>query len=185
MHFSRIVFGLALASASTALPSSSFTSKEQGKNGKATPFDQHQQQQQLENNGILSQDHQAKSSSPFHQASSQHTAGQAISGSSFNDQEHFQQKQDSSLNHLMTSSSQEQEQEIQQRSNGKINGAKTQQGQEISMEMTGDPEPTQSNSPYYKAVETSQRQAESTLDKENIPASMKKQVRDYFDSIKP
>lgn len=69
--------------------------------------------------------------------------------------------------------------------NGKINGAKTKQGQELSMEMTGDPEPTQSSSPYYKAVETSRRQAESTLDKENIPASMKKQVRDYFDSIKP
>ena len=53
------------------------------------------------------------------------------------------------------------------------------------MQMTGDPEPTHSNSPYYRAVETSRRQAESTLDKENIPASMKKQVRDYFDSIKP
>jgi hypothetical protein len=69
--------------------------------------------------------------------------------------------------------------------NAKINGQRTQQGQELSMQMTGDPEPTHSTSPYYQAVETSRRQAESTLDKENIPASMKKQVRDYFDSIKP
>jgi myosin heavy subunit len=69
--------------------------------------------------------------------------------------------------------------------NAKVNGQRTQQGQELSTQMTGDPEPTHSNAPYYQAVETSRRQAESTLDKENIPASMKKQVRDYFDSIKP
>ena len=34
-------------------------------------------------------------------------------------------------------------------------------------------------------MDLERRQAESTLDKENIPASMKKQVKDYFDSIKP
>lgn len=69
--------------------------------------------------------------------------------------------------------------------NGKIKGSKSANGQELSTTMTGDPSPAQSSSPYYQAVETSRKQAESALNKENIPASMKKQVHDYFDSIKP
>jgi hypothetical protein len=69
--------------------------------------------------------------------------------------------------------------------NARINGERTKDGQELTTQLNGDPEPTQSNSPYYRAVETSKRQAESTLNKENIPAAMRQQVRDYFDSIKP
>ena len=34
-------------------------------------------------------------------------------------------------------------------------------------------------------MQTSKRQAESSLNKENIPAAYKQQVRDYFNSIKP
>lgn len=64
-------------------------------------------------------------------------------------------------------------------------GTRTQQGDELQLNMTGDPDPTQSSSPYYKAYETSKKQAESTLDKEAVPAAYKKQVKDYFDSIHP
>lgn len=67
--------------------------------------------------------------------------------------------------------------------NGMVGGARTAQGDELQIDFKGDPEAAQSSAPYYKAVETTKRQAESTLDKENIPAAYKKQVRDYFDSV--
>ena len=69
--------------------------------------------------------------------------------------------------------------------NGMVMGTRTANGDELQINMTGDPEPTQSSSPYYKAYETSKKQAESTLDKESVPAAYKKQVKDYFDSIHP
>jgi hypothetical protein len=68
--------------------------------------------------------------------------------------------------------------------NGQIKGTHSQNGQELSMQMTGDPTGAQSNTPYYQAVETSRKQAESALSKESVPATMKKQVHDYFDSIR-
>jgi hypothetical protein len=69
--------------------------------------------------------------------------------------------------------------------NGKIAGMRSQNGNELQTSMTGDPEPARSNAPYYQVYRTSKRAAESTLDKESIPAAYKRQVRDYFDSIKP
>lgn len=69
--------------------------------------------------------------------------------------------------------------------NGKITGTRSQNGNELQISMTGDPEPTKSNAPYYQVYQTSKRAAESALNKENIPATYKKQVRDYFDSIQP
>ena len=69
--------------------------------------------------------------------------------------------------------------------NGMVSGNRSQQGDELQLNMTGDPDPAQSSSPYYKAYETSKKQAESTLDKESVPAAYKKQVKDYFDSIHP
>jgi hypothetical protein len=68
--------------------------------------------------------------------------------------------------------------------NGKIAGVRSQNGNEMQMTMTGDPQAARSTSPYYQVVQTSKKQAENTLDKENIPASLKKQVKDYFDSIR-
>ena len=68
--------------------------------------------------------------------------------------------------------------------NGKIAGVRSQNGNELQMSMTGDPQAARSSSPYYQVVQTSKKQAESTLDKENIPASLKKQVKDYFESIR-
>lgn len=69
--------------------------------------------------------------------------------------------------------------------NGKIKGDRSKDGNELQINMTGDPEPFKSNSPYYQVYQTSKKQAENTLNKENIPATYKKQVKDYFDSIKP
>ena len=69
--------------------------------------------------------------------------------------------------------------------NGMVMGNRTANGDELQINMTGDPDPTQSSSPYYKAYQTSKKQAESTLDKEAVPAAYKKQVKDYFDSIHP
>ena len=69
--------------------------------------------------------------------------------------------------------------------NGKIAGTRSKNGNELQISMTGDPEPAKSNAPYYQVYQTSKRAAESALNKENIPATYKKQVHDYFDSIKP
>jgi hypothetical protein len=63
---------------------------------------------------------------------------------------------------------------------------RSQNGNELQLSMTGDPDPARSNSPYYSNVyQANKRLAENTLNKENIPATYKKQVRDYFDSIRP
>jgi len=69
--------------------------------------------------------------------------------------------------------------------NAKIAGTRSKNGQELQQNLTGDPEAFKSRSPYYQAYQTNRRAAENALNKENIPAAYKKQVRDYFDSIKP
>jgi hypothetical protein len=69
--------------------------------------------------------------------------------------------------------------------NGKIAGSRTQNGEEMQMNMTGDPDPAHSNTPYYQVYQSSKKQAESTLDKESIPATYKEQVKKYFENIRP
>ena len=69
--------------------------------------------------------------------------------------------------------------------NGKIAGSRTENGQEMQLNMTGDPDPAHSNTPYYQVYQSSKKQAESTLDKENIPATYKEQVKKYFENIRP
>ena len=69
--------------------------------------------------------------------------------------------------------------------NGKVIGSRTANGQELQMNMTGDPDPAHSNTPYYQVYQSSKKQAESTLDKENIPATYKEQVKKYFENIRP
>ncbi len=64
-------------------------------------------------------------------------------------------------------------------------GQRGKDGTELHIPSTGDAEPFKSNSPYYQVYQSSKKQAENTLNKENIPATYKKQVKDYFDSIKP
>ena len=69
--------------------------------------------------------------------------------------------------------------------NGKVVGSRTENGQEMQMNMTGDPDPAHSNTPYYQVYQSSKKQAESTLDKESIPATYKEQVKKYFENIRP
>jgi hypothetical protein len=69
--------------------------------------------------------------------------------------------------------------------NGQVKGERSKEGNELQQNYTGDPESFKSNTPYYQAFASSRKQAENSLNKENIPVAYKKQVRDYFDSIKP
>jgi hypothetical protein len=69
--------------------------------------------------------------------------------------------------------------------NGKIAGARGENGQELQMNMTGAPDPAHSNTPYYQVYQSSKKQAESNLEKENIPAAYKEQVKKYFENIRP
>jgi hypothetical protein len=69
--------------------------------------------------------------------------------------------------------------------NGKIAGMRSVNGQELTQNSTGDPDGAQAGSTYYQVYQTNRRAAEDTVNKESIPASYKKQVRDYFDTIRP
>ena len=69
--------------------------------------------------------------------------------------------------------------------NGQVKGERSKEGNELQQNYTGDPEAFKSNTPYFQAYVSGRKQAESSLNKENIPVAYKKQVRDYFDSIKP
>src|SRR5579872_1683826 len=66
--------------------------------------------------------------------------------------------------------------------NGQIKGQRSKEGNELQQNYTGDPEAFKSNTPYYQAYVSNRKQAENSLNKENIPAAYKKQVRDYFRS---
>ena len=69
--------------------------------------------------------------------------------------------------------------------NAQVKGERSKEGNELQQNYTGDPEAFKSNTPYFQAYVSSRKQAENSLNKENIPVAYKKQVRDYFDSIKP
>ena len=69
--------------------------------------------------------------------------------------------------------------------NGQVKGERSKEGNELKQDYTGDPEAFKSNTPYFQAYVSSRKQAENSLNKENIPVAYKKQVRDYFDSIRP
>ena len=69
--------------------------------------------------------------------------------------------------------------------NGQVKGERSKEGNELQQNFTGDPEAFKSNTPYFQAYVSGRKQAESSLNKENIPVAYKKQVRDYFDSIRP
>ncbi len=69
--------------------------------------------------------------------------------------------------------------------NGKVKGERQKNGQELQMNFTGDPEAFKSNAAYYSVYSSGKKQAESTLNKENIPPTYKKQVKEYFENIRP
>lgn len=49
----------------------------------------------------------------------------------------------------------------------------------------GAPERGSAAQPYYEVYSTYRRAAEDALNREEVPATYKKQVRDYFDSLQP
>src|SRR5437870_2897999 len=56
----------------------------------------------------------------------------------------------------------------------------------LTLQYKGGPDQNaRSGAPYYQVYAQQKRAAESAVDKENIPAAYKKQVKDYFNSIKP
>jgi hypothetical protein len=58
-------------------------------------------------------------------------------------------------------------------------------GQKMQRTYKGTPDPTQDRAAYYEVAPESRRAAEASLNREEIPAGYKKQVRDYFESIQP
>jgi hypothetical protein len=58
-------------------------------------------------------------------------------------------------------------------------------GKGFSMQFKGAPEHQEAVSPYFSAYGEYKKTAESALSKEEIPASYRKQVKKYFDSIGP
>jgi hypothetical protein len=69
--------------------------------------------------------------------------------------------------------------------NTKAAGKRSGPSLDVQITLKGDPDPTKSATPYYQVYQSSKKAAETALDKENIPAAYKEQVKEYFDSIRP
>ncbi|MBI3948559.1 MAG: hypothetical protein HY321_21785 [Armatimonadetes bacterium] len=59
------------------------------------------------------------------------------------------------------------------------------QGKSDYTTLRGAPDPSSASRPYYDVYASYQRVAEDALSKEDVPATYKKQVRDYFNSLRP
>lgn len=66
-----------------------------------------------------------------------------------------------------------------------VRGQETRDGKRLQRTYTGTPDPTQDRAAYFDVVAPRVRAAEATLNREEIPAAHKKNVRDYFDGIQP
>jgi len=62
---------------------------------------------------------------------------------------------------------------------------KTRAGKSDYSEVRAAPDPGSASRPYYEVYSHYQRTAEEALAREEIPAGYRKQVRDYFDSLRP
>ncbi|MFN3651752.1 MAG: hypothetical protein ACK47B_19425 [Armatimonadota bacterium] len=58
-------------------------------------------------------------------------------------------------------------------------------GDKLTRSYMGTPDPTQDRAAYYSVVPQKTRAAEASLNREEIPAGYKKQVKEYFESIQP
>lgn len=68
--------------------------------------------------------------------------------------------------------------------NGVVPGTRSLSGNELNVPFLGEPEGgTNAATPYYQALVTSERQAESALNQEHVPVTLRQQVRAYFDSL--
>jgi hypothetical protein len=66
-----------------------------------------------------------------------------------------------------------------------VKGMDDPRGKKISRSYMGTPDPSQDKAAYYEVVPERIKAAEASLNREEIPLSHQKQVRDYYDSIQP
>ena len=65
-------------------------------------------------------------------------------------------------------------------------GARNMNNTELVQQYTGNPDQgARASTPYYEVYQQQRRAAESAVDKEHIPAAYRKQVKEYFESIRP
>jgi hypothetical protein len=70
--------------------------------------------------------------------------------------------------------------------NSKVDGNRILSPNEVQQNFKGDPDGQYlAGTPLYQAYQTGRRSIESPVNKEQIPAQYKKQVKDYFESINP
>jgi hypothetical protein len=69
--------------------------------------------------------------------------------------------------------------------NTRVTGKRGDKGKETVQFIKGAPDKADSKVPYYEVYGNYAPAAESAMSREDIPANYKKQVKDYFDSIRP
>ena len=69
--------------------------------------------------------------------------------------------------------------------NAVVKGARNNNNTELVQQYKGNPEQgVRSGTPYYEAAQVTGRASESAVDKENIPAPYRKQVKEYFETLR-
>lgn len=69
--------------------------------------------------------------------------------------------------------------------NTRVTGKRGEKGKETLSFMRGAPDKATASVPYYEVIESYTPAAESALSRDDIPLTYKKQVRDYFDALRP
>src|SRR2546421_1050158 len=70
--------------------------------------------------------------------------------------------------------------------NAMVKGQRNMSNTELVQQFKGNPDQgMRAGTPYYEVYQQQKRAAENPIDKENIPAPYRKQVKEYFESIKP
>lgn len=69
--------------------------------------------------------------------------------------------------------------------NTRVTGKRGEKGKETVSFVKGAPDKASSSVPYYDVYERYAPAAENALNREDIPSNYKKQVRDYFDALRP
>jgi hypothetical protein len=69
--------------------------------------------------------------------------------------------------------------------NTKVKGRRGEKGRETTSFVRGAPDKAAAHVPYYDVYGQYAPAAESALNREDIPATYKRQVKDYFDALRP
>ena len=69
--------------------------------------------------------------------------------------------------------------------NTRVQGKRGKKGKETVSYFRGAPDAATASTPYYEVYDNYAPAAEAAMNREDIPASHKKQVKDYFDAIRP